>query len=59
MEDYGEPGSGPVTPDRFWIEVRDKDDVVLDSLSLSRPAATNTTDLQGGNIVVPHKASKK
>lgn len=55
VEDHGEPG----TADKVWVEVRDKDGIVLDGLSRPRPAHTHVVLLQGGNIVVPHGVSKK
>jgi hypothetical protein len=51
VEDRNEPGSGV---DRAWIEMRDKNGQVMTVMSMPRPAASNTTSLQGGNIVVPH-----
>jgi len=51
VEDRGEPGSGV---DRVWIETRDRDNLVLPGLSMSQPATTNATTINGGNIVVPH-----
>jgi hypothetical protein len=46
VEDRNEPGVGI---DRFWIEVNG-------GLALPREAVDNATELQGGNLVVPHKA---
>jgi hypothetical protein len=43
-------------PDRFWIEVRDRDTVRDPDLSLVAPAGANAVDLEGGNLVVPHKS---
>jgi hypothetical protein len=54
VEDRGEPGAGT---DRFWLEVRDKDGVLVD-LSFDRPAGDHAVVLGGGNIVVPHKPIK-
>jgi hypothetical protein len=54
VEDHGESGSDPVTPDRFWIEIRDKDGVVVTELSIPSPGSENALDLVGGNIQVPH-----
>jgi VCBS repeat-containing protein len=54
VEDLGEPGSHGAAPDRFWIEVRDKDGVVLGISSLTQPGDANAEDLAGGNIQVPH-----
>lgn len=46
VEDRNEPGTGV---DRFWIEV-------LGGLALPRTAVDNALELQGGNLVVPHRA---
>ena len=54
-EDRGEPG----TSDRFWIEVRDKNDNVVAASSFLMPAATNAITIGGGNISVPHVNGKK
>jgi hypothetical protein len=51
VEDRGEPGSGV---DRVWIEIRDRDNLVLPGLSMSQPATTSATTINSGNIVVPH-----
>jgi hypothetical protein len=51
VEDLGEPGNAE---DGFWIEVHDKDGVVIPGLSLDRDAVDNLVPLGGGNIVVPH-----
>lgn len=51
VEDRGEPGAGA---DRVWLETTDKDDVVVQDLSLEEPATSNAVTLDGGNIVVPH-----
>jgi hypothetical protein len=53
VEDRNEPGVGI---DRFWIEVLDKDRIIEPELSLPRPAGSNTVEIAGGNIVVPHRA---
>jgi hypothetical protein len=55
VEDYGEPGDG----DRFWVEIRDKDGLIVTAFSLSVEAADNAATLEGGNIVVPHGTSSK
>lgn len=54
VEDRNEPGTGV---DRFWIELMDKDRIVIENMSMPSPATEpfNNTELQGGNIVVPHK----
>jgi hypothetical protein len=54
VEDNGEPG---VATDRFWIEVLDKSGTQT-ALSLDRDAIDNAIELDGGNIVVPHKPHK-
>ena len=54
VEDLGEPGSDAQTPDRFWLEVRDKNDEVVPDLSMPLFADEEAVDLEGGNIVVPH-----
>jgi VCBS repeat-containing protein len=51
VEDLGEPGADS---DRFWLEVRDKDRVVVPDLSMADPADAEATIIDGGNIVVPH-----
>ena len=51
VEDRGEPGAGA---DRLWLETMDKDNAVIEDLSLGDPAASNAVTLDGGNIVVPH-----
>jgi hypothetical protein len=55
VEDHGTPGKDV---DRFWIEVRDRDRVVLGGLSFADPATTNAIVIEGGNIDVPHKAAR-
>ena len=52
-EDRTEPGSGI---DCFWLQVRDKDRVLLPAMSMDAPAIDNCVQQSGGNIVVPHKA---
>jgi hypothetical protein len=47
-EDCDEPGTGV---DRFWIKV-------LDGLAMIDPATDNAVPLEGGNLVVPHRARK-
>jgi hypothetical protein len=55
VEDHNEPGNGT---DRFWLEVRDKDGLVIPSMSMSpagQPAGDDdAVDINGGNIVAPH-----
>lgn len=40
--------------DRFWVEVRDPQGALVQSVSLSRTPQANALELQGGNIRVPH-----
>jgi len=54
VEDHGEPGSGA---DRVWIQVLDKDDLVVPGLSIDPQATDNAVLINGGNIVVPHTNS--
>jgi hypothetical protein len=51
VEDRNEPGSGL---DQFWIETYDKDDNVIDVMSMLRPATDYAESLTEGNIFVPH-----
>jgi VCBS repeat-containing protein len=51
VEDHNEPGNGI---DRFWIETRDKDNVVVTALSMPEPVLDNATSIESGNIFVPH-----
>jgi hypothetical protein len=53
VEDHNEPGTGV---DRFWIEVRDKDGIAIESISMDRPGSDpeNSAQIGGGNLVVPH-----
>jgi PKD repeat protein len=51
VEDRNELGNGI---DRAWIEVRDKDGVVIPVSSMPRPGSANAVPISGGNIVVPH-----
>jgi len=55
VEDRDEPGRGN---DRFWIEVSDKDRVVIGESSMSSPAADHSVELSGGNIVAPHSPAR-
>ncbi len=55
VEGHGEPGVKDIMPDRLWIEIRDKDDMVIPDISLPLPAVFNANDLVSGNIQVPHK----
>ncbi len=51
VEDHDEPGTGI---DRVWVETRDKDDLVIPVMSMTRPGSANAIEINGGNIVVPH-----
>lgn len=51
VEDRNEPGSGA---DHFWIEVYDKDNNVVDVMSIMRPATVYAKPLTEGNIFGPH-----
>ncbi len=52
VEDHGTPGAGA---DRFWIEVRDKDGVLVAALTVGPDPQTDAVTLMGGNIIVPHQ----
>lgn len=52
VEDRNEPGGGI---DQFWIEVIDKDGLVVPDMSMDRDDVDNTVDLDDGNVVVPHQ----
>ncbi|MGD8856955.1 MAG: PKD domain-containing protein, partial [Chloroflexota bacterium] len=54
VEDHDEPGNGI---DRFWIETRDKDGLVIPDLSMTRPGSANAELILGGNIFVPHSGA--
>jgi hypothetical protein len=51
VEDWGEPG---YFVDRLWIQVMDKNGIVIPVMSLVQPASGNARAIEGGNIVVPH-----
>jgi VCBS repeat-containing protein len=51
VEDRNEPGNGI---DRVWLEVRDKDGIIVPDLSIPSPATQNAVPIGGGNIAVPH-----
>jgi YD repeat-containing protein len=51
VEDRNEPGTGV---DRFWLKI-DKQGSTIGEMSMPQPASENTVNLNGGNIVVPHK----
>lgn len=44
----------PIAADRFWVEIRDKDGVVVEAVSLAPPAIGEAVDLARGDITVPH-----
>ena len=52
LEDRNEPGMGK---DQIWIQILDKDRMPVSDMFMPSPAAENTSELQGGNIVVPHR----
>lgn len=56
VEDCDNPGTGT---DSFWVEMHDKDGNVIDDMSMPREAYDNIEELEGGNIVVPHKPKRK
>ena len=64
VEDHGQQGCEQTPVDEFWIEVKDKDEVVVLQLNGPEPAGPNeATDADDepivcGNIVVPHKTGK-
>jgi probable HAF family extracellular repeat protein len=45
-------------PDRFWIQVGDKNGDIIDEISMSAPASDAAVELGGGTIVVPHQTGK-
>jgi hypothetical protein len=47
VEDHGETG------DTFWLQVKDKDGIVVEELSLAEEASENVVSITAGNIVVP------
>lgn len=49
-------GSGP---DRIWLQLTDKDRVLIADLSMMGPASGNSVPIVGGNVVVPHDPSPK
>jgi PKD repeat protein/flagellar hook assembly protein FlgD len=52
---YVEDQDGTATgSDRFWLQVRDKDLVSVNAMSMAEPATNEAVQLSGGNIVVPH-----
>ena len=52
VEDRGEPED-----DNLWVELRDRDGLLVPDITLSREAYEQAPELQGGNIVVPHTTS--
>jgi len=51
-EDHGEQGCNQDPSDRFWVEVWDKDDMVV--LTLGGDAQDDAVDIKCGNIYAPH-----
>jgi hypothetical protein len=51
-EDHGEQGCNQDPSDRFWVEVWDKDDMVV--LTLGGDAQNDAVDIECGNIYAPH-----
>jgi hypothetical protein len=51
VEDRNEPGTGV---DRVWLQVMDKDNIVIPVMSMNEPATDNAEEISGGNIVAPH-----
>jgi VCBS repeat-containing protein len=64
-EDYGEQGCNQDPSDEFWIQVKDKDGVIVLEINGDDPAGPDTeTDgddepLVCGNIVIPHETGGK
>ncbi len=54
VEDRKEPGSGY---DKFWLEVKDSNGVVVAKMSLPNPPAANAKIIDQGNIQVPQPQS--
>ncbi|MDX1746576.1 MAG: hypothetical protein R3324_11615, partial [Halobacteriales archaeon] len=44
--------------DRLWLQVRDRDGMVVDDLSLDTPAPENTVAISAGEIVVPQRRGR-
>jgi len=55
VEDLDEPGAGM---DRFWLQVFDRDGLLIGNLSMDETAVDNAIVIAGGNIVVPHTDSR-
>jgi hypothetical protein len=51
VEDQNEPGDGL---DQIWVEVHDKDGMVIVNMSMERLAHEHCVGIEGGNLVVPH-----
>lgn len=51
VEDHGEPGAGL---DRCWLQVFDRERLLVGDLSMDETADSNAETMIGGNIVVPH-----
>jgi hypothetical protein len=53
VEDRGADGI-----DQIWIQLTDKDRVLIGEMSMTAPGDGNTVPIEGGNIVVPHLAQR-
>lgn len=51
VEDCDVPGT---SVDRFWIQVKDRNRVLIEAMSMEAGAIDNAEELTGGNIVAPH-----
>jgi len=56
VEDHDEPGTGI---DRFWLEVVDKDEIVVLELTLGDTATEDAVTIEGENVNVPTGRGKK
>jgi hypothetical protein len=54
VEDHGDPGAGK---DRIWIQVLDKEDVVIPAMSMSVPAVDRAVSIREGDIFAPRAGS--
>ena len=61
VEDDEKSSDGALTADRFWVELRDKDGLVVLKLSMDKPTLNNavTIDEAMGNISVPGGGTAK
>ena len=53
VEDWDDPAI-----DQIWIQIADKDRILISDMSMITPAGENTEGIEGGNIVVPHKPAR-